>query len=123
MSSAYSQRVASRVLLACDNQVAIRLLYAFSIAIFVFAVLFLTGLIDFKSQTSHTKILNVSLVAEPINKPEPVKPVKAVKAIAKYNASGKVALAPGDVSAQVGIAMKKSLLLSQSLIEQIKLLL
>ncbi|MGJ3500743.1 hypothetical protein PsalN5692_00071 [Piscirickettsia salmonis] len=121
MPHAYSARVASRVLLACDHHVSVRLLYAFAVAIFVFtalSMLFFTAVIDVKTRQPPAKILDISLVAEPIKRLEkeqkkPVTPVK-VQAVARELLSGKVKRAAGNATAQMGVAMKKKSLAEQS---------
>ncbi|WP_415926272.1 hypothetical protein ACGP04_15415 [Piscirickettsia salmonis] len=114
MPHAYSARVASRVLLACDHHVSARLLYAFAVAIFVFtalSMLFFTAVVDVKTRQPPAKILDISLVAEPIKRLEkeqkkPVTPIKA-QAVARELLSGKVKRAAGNATAQMGVAMKK----------------
>ncbi|OAJ35014.1 energy transducer TonB [Piscirickettsia salmonis] len=114
MPHAYSAQVASRVLLARDHHVSARLLYAFAVAIFAFtalSMLFFTIVVDVKTRQPPAKILDISLVAEPSKRLEkeqkkPVVPVKA-QAVARELLSGKVKQAAGNVTAQMGVAMKK----------------
>lgn len=84
-----------------------RLLYAFSLAILMLTLCALLSLIVFKPSASHQKILNVSFVAESAIKAKVEKPAKAAKAISKRATLGKAVLASGDVSAQLGVALKQ----------------